>query len=173
MREDTKSDGRLPWSWIGVAPLIAAIALSLISSVSAQLLSSSPLPTEPLEKYGDAPAPARLLQFSPKTASQLDGFTSYQVNIDNNGNNIVGDAANEPSICVDPTNRNRMAIGWRQFDSVTSNFRQAGYAFTTDGGVSWNFPGVLVNNVFRTDPVLNADADGRFFYLILLQSLFD
>ena len=36
--------------------------------------------------------------------SQYGPFTSYQVNVDAQGQNIVGDAANEPSISVDPTN---------------------------------------------------------------------
>ena len=45
------------------------------------------------------------------------------------GNNIVGDAANEPSIAVDPADPNRIAIGWRQFDTIASNFRQAGLGY--------------------------------------------
>ena len=57
-----------------------------------------------------------------------------------------GDAANEPSISVDPTNGNKMVIGWRQFDSIQSDFRQAGWGYTTDGGIHWTFPGVLENN---------------------------
>ena len=105
--------------------------------------------------------------------SPFGPYTSYQVNVDANGNNIVGDAANEPSICVDPNNPNRMSIGWRQFNNVTSNFRQAGWGFTNNGGVNWTFPGVLQNNVFRSDPVLNSDASGQFFYLSLLTSFFD
>ena len=104
--------------------------------------------------------------------SQYALFTSYQVNVDAQGHNIVGDAANEPSICVDPTNPNKMAIGWRQFNTVTSNFRQGGYGYTTNGGTSWTFPGVLENNVWRTDPVLNSDDTGNFFYLSLLQTYF-
>jgi hypothetical protein len=79
----------------------------------------------------------------------------------------VGDAANEPSIAVDPTNGNKMAVSWRQFNSVSSNFRQAGYGYTTDGGTTWTFPGVLENNVFRSDPVANSDETGKFFYLSL------
>jgi hypothetical protein len=78
--------------------------------------------------------------------------------------NIVGDAANEPSIAIDPTNPQRMAIGWRQFDTIASDFRQAGWAYTTDGGATWTFPGVLEPGVFRSDPVLAADNAGRFFY---------
>ena len=70
--------------------------------------------------------------------SPYGAFVSYQVNVDANGNNIVGDAANEPSISVDPTNGNKMAIGWRQFNTWTSNFRQAGWGYTTDAGFHWN-----------------------------------
>ena len=66
-----------------------------------------------------------------------------------------------------------MAIGWRQFNSVASNFRQAGWGYTTNGGATWTFPGVLENNVFRSDPVLASDNVGTFFYLSLLQTFFD
>ena len=52
-----------------------------------------------------------------------------------------------------------MVIGWRQFNNVTSNFRQGGWGYTTDGGVHWTFPGVLENNVFRSDPVTDSDED--------------
>ena len=31
----------------------------------------------------------------------------------------------------------------------------------------WTFPGVLENNVFRSDPVTNSDEIGQFFYLSL------
>ncbi len=99
--------------------------------------------------------------------SRYDIFTSYQVNVNANGQNITGDAANEPSISVDPTNGNKMTIGWRQFDSIASNFREGGWGYTTNGGTSWTFPGVLENNIFRSDPVLNSDETGKFFYLSL------
>ena len=49
-------------------------------------------------------------------------FVSVQVNVDENGCNILGDAANEPSIAIDPTDANKIVIGWRQFDSVESDF---------------------------------------------------
>ena len=66
--------------------------------------------------------------------SPYGSFISYQVNVDAQGNNIVGDAANEPSIAVDPSDDSRITIGWRQFNSVESDFRQGGWGFTTDGG---------------------------------------
>ncbi|RMA64407.1 T9SS type A sorting domain-containing protein [Ulvibacter antarcticus] len=91
-------------------------------------------------------------------------FFTRQVNVDSNGNDILGDAANEPSIAVDPTNPNRIVIGWRQFDTVTSNFRQAGNGFSLDGGLTWEFPGVLDPGFFRSDPVLDFDANGNFYY---------
>jgi hypothetical protein len=97
-------------------------------------------------------------------------FISYQVNVDASGNNIIGDAANECTISVDPTNLSKMAIGWRQFDDVTSNFRQAGYGYTTDGGLTWTFPGVLQPGFFRSDPVTGSDETGTFFYLSLRSS---
>ena len=95
------------------------------------------------------------------------GFTSVQVNVDANGSNILGDAANEPSIAIDPLNPSRIVIGWRQFDTVTSNFRQAGWAYSHDGGKTWTFPGVLEPGVFRSDPVLGADQQGYIYYLSL------
>ncbi len=131
------------------------------------------LPTEELEKYEDPPMFIFRLGTSAAMVSQFGAFTSVQVNVDANGHNITGDAANEPSLSVDPTNHSRIAIGWRQFDSVFSNFREAGRAYTTNAGASWTFPGVLENNVFRSDPVLASDSVGRFFYLSLLQNFFD
>ncbi|HEY5911724.1 MAG TPA: sialidase family protein [Verrucomicrobiae bacterium] len=90
---------------------------------------------------------------------------SRQVNVDAAGQNIPGDAANEPSMCIDPTNPARIAVGWRQFDTVTNNFRQSGVAFSTNGGLNWTFPGNLEPGTFRSDPVLASDATGMFYYL--------
>ena len=154
--------------------LLTAICLLLAAAAFSQTVERKPLPTEPLEKYDNPPAAApRIMAISPALVSRFGSYTSYQANVDANGNNIVGDAANEPSICVDPNNSNRMSIGWRQFNSVASNFRQAGFAYTTTGGTRWIAPGVLQNNVFRSDPVLNSDNAGSFFYLSLLENFFD
>jgi hypothetical protein len=154
--------------------LLTAISLLLAPAVFSQTVARKPLPTEPLEKYDNPPAVAApVLRISPSLVSTFGPYASYQVNVDASGNNRVGDAANEPSICVDRNNPNRMSIGWRQFNSVASNFREAGFAYTTNGGTRWIAPGVLENNVFRSDPVLNSDSVGRFFYLSLLQNFFD
>jgi hypothetical protein len=93
-----------------------------------------------------------------------DGYVAVQVNVDAQGNNIVGDAANEPTIAVDPTDRRHIVVGWRQFDTVLSDFRQAGWGYTTDGGRTWTFPGVIEPGVFRSDPVVDSDSQGIFYY---------
>jgi len=89
---------------------------------------------------------------------------SVQVNVDALGMNMLNDAANEPSIAVDPTAPNRIAIGWRQFDSISSSFREAGVAWSNDGGRTWTFPGPLQNGTFRSDPVLGSHPDGTLLY---------
>ena len=148
--------------------LICLILLIALVSASAQLAPTHKVPrNEPLEKYDNPPAPPRKIEISPRMISQFGLFTSYQVNVDANGQNILGDAANECPISVDPTDGNKMTIAWRQFNDVNSNFRQGGWGYTTDGGVHWTFPGVLQNGVFRSDPVTNSDEIGQFFYLSL------
>jgi len=149
---------------------ISFIALASIATASGQAPTWSPRTNRQVEKYDNPPALIYRLDTSPRMISPHGTFTSYQVNVDANGNNIVGDAANECTISVDPTNSNKMAIGWRQFNNVTSNFRQGGWGYTTDAGIHWTFPGVLENNVFRSDPVTDSDETGTFFYLSLLQS---
>jgi hypothetical protein len=144
------------------------VSLIALTSASAQLAPTTRVPrNEPLEKFDNPPAPPRKMETSLRMISRFGSFTSFQVNVDANGNNILGDAANECSISVDPTNLSKMTIAWRQFNNVISNFRQAGWGYTTDGGTTWTFPGVLENNVFRSDPVTNSNEIGQFFYLSL------
>lgn len=130
---------------------------------------------EPLERLDDPPAVvgpgAPVDKTTEASVVEFQGFTSVQVNVDDDGRNIVGDAANEPSIAVDPLDPSRIAIGWRQFDTVSSNFRQAGWGWSRDRGASWTFPGVFTPGIFRSDPVLDADADGRFYYYSLRENL--
>jgi hypothetical protein len=151
--------------------LICLALLAALATASGQLAPTGEPPrNEPLEKYDNPPAPPRKMETSPQMISPYGAFISYQVNVDANGQNIIGDAANECAISVDPTNGDKMTIAWRQFNDVTSNFRQGGWGYTTDGGVHWTFPGVLQNNVFRSDPVTQSDETGNFFYLSLQSS---
>lgn len=108
--------------------------------------------------------PRSSMEKSPAYTYSNSTIFTTQVNVDTDGNNIVGDAGNEPSIAIDPTNPNRIVIGWRQFDNINSNFRQAGYAYSTDAGITWTFPGPINPGLFRSDPVLDFDADGNFYY---------
>ena len=125
------------------------------------------VPSGPLEVPVDPPASFMPIggaaSFSATPPRALGPFVSVQVNVDGQQNNIVGDAANEPSLAIDPTNPLRMAIGWRQFDTITNNFRQAGVAYSHDGGQTWT-KSTLTPGFFRSDPVLAADNAGNFYY---------
>lgn len=100
---------------------------------------------------------------SPRMIAQRGPFTSIQVNVNALQNNIVGDAANEPTIAISPANPNQILIAWRQFDTIASNFREAGMSYSHDRGATWNMF-TLQNGTFRSDPVLGADAAGRFIF---------
>jgi hypothetical protein len=147
--------------FVDTTALVLAAALGIAGGVRADQPSPIPLET-PDDLYLEVDPSS--LTTEPSTRAMRGSRVSVQVNVDRNGFNIVGDAANEPSMAVDPTNPNRLAIGWRQFDTISSNFRQAGWGFSTDGGRSWTFPGVLERGVFRSDPVLDFDDAGRFYY---------
>ncbi len=160
---------------VGVVMTSASVAVGQTVEASGRPRPQSEEPTEagkaksvvghlevPHDPYVRVPLRDRVT--SPAVRWTRGGYVSVQVNVDEFGDNIVGDAANEPSIAVDPTNPMRMAIGWRQFDTISSDFRQAGWAYTVDGGASWTFPGRIEPGVFRSDPVLDSDADGNFYY---------
>ena len=158
---------------------VAAVIVALAGAVGPMPLAAEGAPTNPsapraLEFPDDPPATAAAKQDptarSPAARVSVGHYLSIQVNVDEFGQNIVGDAANEPSIAVNPTNPDNMVIGWRQFDSVTSNFRQGGWGFSTDGGATWTFPGSLTPGIFRSDPVLDTDSSGNFYYQSLQQS---
>ena len=115
------------------------------------------------------PMPAHLKSSSPAYFYEDSLIVVRQVNVDANGDNIENDAANEPSLAIDMTSLDRMVIGWRQFDNIQSNFRQAGIGYTEDAGESWNFLTPIESGIFRSDPVLATDKNGVFFYNSLSQ----
>lgn len=151
-----------------VAYALASPALSLAQGED-RSKAVQPWRIDRLEHPDDGyiPAPREKQQTSPAYRYSSGDFFIVQVNVDQFGQNISGDAANETSITIDPTDPNRIAIGWRQFDTIGSSFRQAGYAYSTDGGLTWTFPGAIQPGIFRSDPVLDADNYGNLFYYSL------
>jgi hypothetical protein len=144
-----------------ILPVLVLVALCAFQS---GVFANPPPPPEEDDASSDPPLPGSG-QFSAQSIISAPFGTSFQVNVSASGQNIVGDAANEPSICVDPNNVNRIAIGCRQFDTTNSNFRQSGVAYSTNGGLSWTFPGNVEAGTFRSDPVLASDVNGVFYYL--------
>lgn len=138
----------------------SCLLLAIVLSIPAVAQVHREVPDQPYL----APAVTATPQIAPAFKISSANFLSVQVNVDANGNNILNDAANEPSIAVSPVDPSRMAIGWRQFDNIQSSFRQAGFGYSTNGGSTWTFPGVIEPGLFRSDPVLACDAQGRFYY---------
>ena len=150
MSQRTRKEVRTRLLLLSVGAVLAALLLST-GLVGTAALGQSKGADDPAlwrghqERMNDPWLPGRTSSDTPglRTIVAQGPFLSVQVNVDCTGANISGDAANEPSIAVDPVNPNQIAIGWRQFDTVASNFRQAGYAYTSNAGVAWTFPGVL------------------------------
>jgi len=153
------------------AAMVSLVACSAFAlpSLRPAVAEAAPHEAPPVRGWIKAPVPREAERANGGTDAhcgfvERDGYVSVQVNVDLLGRNIVGDAANEPSIAIDPTDPRKMVIGWRQFDSVESDFRQAGYGFSHDGGRTWNFAGVLSRGLFRSDPVLESGPDGTIYY---------
>lgn len=159
--------------------LLIAVSLVFLLSPLTFYAQSDPhhdkrLELEPLETPDDPYLPNAFFnkKVSPpykfkttaRSATPASTITTVQVNVNSSGQNIVADAANEPGITINPLDGNQMAIGWRQFDNVLSNFRQAGWAYTTDAGLTWTFPGAIDAGIFHSDPVLDYDLAGNFYY---------
>jgi len=146
--------------------MLIILSILLINSLTAQQSDDSKSKLRQLETPGDKyiSVDRESMARTPAYTRSSPGFFMTQVNIDEDGMNVVGDAANEPSITFDRTNPNRMAIGWRNFATITNNHREAGLGYTSDGGVTWEFDGVLTPGIFRSDPVLDSDAQGNFYY---------
>lgn len=150
-----------------IRPYFAAL---LVASFAVAARAGAQEPRRPPhEGPAQPPVPAAELPIatSPAARVRFGGFESLQVNVDAAGMNVVGDAANEPSLAVSPIDRGRIAVGWRQFDSIASDFRQAGVNVSLDGGRSWEAKSVLGPGLFGSDPVLDAAADGTFHYMSL------
>src|SRR6516225_3882218 len=83
--------------------LIGLVFSGAIGNAFGQAAIWNPHTHKQQEKYDNPPAYIYRLESSPRMISPYGVFISYQVNVDANGHNIIGDAANECSISVDPT----------------------------------------------------------------------
>jgi len=97
--------------------------------------------------------------------------TGVQVNLDpDTGQDIIGDAGNEPTMAVSPIEPNVIVVGWRDFPTTNSDHRNAGFGYSHDGGLTFTSGGKLdpppgwPQDTAQTDPVMGADSSGTFFY---------
>lgn len=108
------------------------------------------------------------------TPHALAQHRGVQINVNANDNDTTGDAANEVSAVMWHRNFNLMAAGWRQFADTETSLPAAGFAFSTNGGIDWTFPGTIThfpnnyNPAWVSDPVLHADEDGLLHFSHLI-----
>lgn len=101
---------------------------------------------------------------APSPIITFGAYVSHQVNVDVDGLNIPADQGNEPTIAVNPLDPGNIVIGWRRFEPF-STVKQAGYGYSFDGGISWGTDVLpVVAGTERTDPVLDVDSAGNFYY---------
>lgn len=105
------------------------------------------------------------IEAAPSKSIPFGSYISYQVNVDSRGLNIPTDKGNEPTIAINPRNPANIVIGWRKFDAPATGLKHGGYGYSFDGGRSWNsgeLPSLPLQN--RTDPSLDVDSEGNFYY---------
>jgi len=73
--------------------LYCFVTASSLGIAFGETVQRNPLANEPLERASDAPMFIWRTGASEPMISQHGAFTSYQVNVDSNGQNITGDAA--------------------------------------------------------------------------------
>lgn len=73
---------------------------------------------------------------------------------------------NEEQVAVDPTNPDNLVAVWRDF---RLGFRQVGWGYSHDGGVTWTEGGLIPTTPYNrdSDPGIVAGNDGNFYSVIL------
>ncbi|MBN2448400.1 MAG: hypothetical protein JXO22_16855, partial [Phycisphaerae bacterium] len=121
---------------------VTVVIAGFLSAALADDVTPTAQPPWVHERPGDAQVirpPHEVAPVRPARVVRRGSYECVQVNVDALGLNIVDDAANEPSLAINPLDPDEIVVVWRQFDTVASDFRQAGYAYSHDGGVTWTF----------------------------------
>ncbi len=73
---------------------------------------------------------------------------------------------NEQQVVVNPTDPTNLVAVWRDF---RLGYRQVGYGYTHDVGLTWTNPGLFVDVHYPrdSDPALTVNSDGDFFAMLL------
>lgn len=161
------SDG-FRWWRVAVVAVVVGLLLGGSHTVAASDPASLIAATARAPRSGPVSVARR-----PATSDDRLGVVEapVQVNLGLDGRNIPGDAANEPTVAVDPTDPSRLVLVWRQFDDGTRSLRTAGWATSRDGGRSWQNHGSIEPGELSTDPLLAVDDSGRFYLFTLRERL--
>ncbi len=105
--------------------------------------------------------PARPLVLPP---APQEGVDRVQINVNDLGQNVIGDAAQEPSLAVDPTDPTRLVVGWSYFPDASNADSESAWAYSHDGGRTWDFQGLQQPAGDRGEALVRTLADGTVLY---------
>ncbi len=143
---------------------VCLLAFILSLQISAQQKREVPKHYEPLERSLETRLPQAKRNFVPPSLNSPTGFSNIKVN-----QFTTIEPQNEPSIAVNPKNKNNMVAAYRDF-RLGSNpaIRNVGISTTTDGGVTWSETLALYGDHDRfSDPGVAVDTAGNFYVVTL------
>jgi FlgD Ig-like domain len=105
--------------------------------------------------------PALLAICSTTEFVNADEWVNTRINTD-----TTSQLQNEQQIVANPTNPLNLVAVWRDF---RLGYRQVGYGYSFDGGLTWTNPGLFVDPHYPrdSDPALTVSTDGVFYAMLL------
>ncbi|MBI3363403.1 MAG: hypothetical protein HY033_00675 [Ignavibacteriae bacterium] len=143
---------------------LCVLAFSLSLSINAQQRTFQPKHLGPLDRIQETRLPQTKRRLIPRSFFSLTDFSSIKVN-----QLATIEPQNEPSIAVNPKNKNNMVAAYRDF-YLGSNpaIRNVGIATTTDGGNTWVETHAQYGDHDRfSDPGVAVDTAGNFYVVTL------
>jgi len=102
-----------------------------------------------------------LLSLGSATVTLAQDWLNVRINED-----TTTELQNESQVVVNPTDPSNLVAVWRDF---RLGYRQVGYGYTNDRGLTWTNPGLFVDPHYArdSDPALTVNAEGTFFAILL------
>ena len=141
-------------------PWYLLLSLVALSYVGAQTTREFLKYFESHERSDEARLPQAGRGFVPPISFSATTFTTVKVN-----QYPTTEPQNEPSVQVNPQNRNNIVAAYRDFQYGSNPpIRNVGIAATVDGGLTWHETLAQYGDHNRfTDPAVGVDAEGNFY----------